>query len=487
MWHFFFFPLLFSISEVILKIVFISFFQRMQRTPDNEARAPELNPQDVAQLVFFCVDQSGSMSSKFDKGSLNILEACIEFIESFTNRADRCNVPSLYALNTFGMDAYHKLDFTSNTKDLESALSSIRLGGATAMFKAILEATNKIIAENGKYPSAIKRIIVLTDGGDNVCTPEIKQLLHLVIQNHIIVDAIIVSDYIEWRLVSFAKMTGGISVVVPTLEKGLSLFENEAFYNPAIRAFPPANFDPENLNNKEQPLNSEITTINQKAFQTALGPKAAIKQYEKTSEDSSSIKEILKQIRIIANSSDPSIRIVVNESNINQWKAYIKPSVESKYGSKWWELSISFPETYPNTAPNFRFITVPFHPNINEHGLICMKLLNEDYKPEIDIINLIRAIQNLLVCPDYESPVDITRAVLFSQYVKKQHIEKCTNQEHSNDELKAIDDKINTIYSNKIQPLITHSVEQNYLDDNLLTLPQQYKDALENENNISIE
>ena len=230
----------------------------MQEASNNGAQAYALNPQDVAQLVFFCVDQSGSMLSNFDNGPINTLEACIRLIKSFANKAYNCNVPSLYALNTFGSDVYQKLDFTSNTNDLEFALSSIRVGGATAMFKAILEAANKIIAESGRYPSAIKRIIVFTDGGDNICTPEIQQLLNLVIQNHIIVDAIMVSDYIEWRLVSFAKMTGGMSVIVRTLEKGFILFENETFFNPAIRAFPPANYDPENLNNQEQPLNSEF-------------------------------------------------------------------------------------------------------------------------------------------------------------------------------------------------------------------------------------
>lgn len=60
------------------------------------------------------------------------------------------------------------------------------------------------------------------------------------------------------------------------------------------------------------------------------------------------------------------------------------------------KLRLEFPHTYPYTAPNVRFTTPCFHPNVDNSGNICLDILKEKWSALYDVRTILISIQSLL-------------------------------------------------------------------------------------------
>ena len=56
-------------------------------------------------------------------------------------------------------------------------------------------------------------------------------------------------------------------------------------------------------------------------------------------------------------------------------------------------LTMEFTEDYPNKAPQVKFITKMFHPNIYNDGKICLDILQNQWSPIYDIAAILTSIQ----------------------------------------------------------------------------------------------
>lgn len=67
-------------------------------------------------------------------------------------------------------------------------------------------------------------------------------------------------------------------------------------------------------------------------------------------------------------------------------------------------LDISLAENYPHAPPNVRFVTPIYHPNIDDHGRICLDIINMPpkgaWKPSLNILTILTSIQSLLAEPN---------------------------------------------------------------------------------------
>lgn len=61
-----------------------------------------------------------------------------------------------------------------------------------------------------------------------------------------------------------------------------------------------------------------------------------------------------------------------------------------------YKLRLEFPPTYPYTAPVVRFTTPCFHPNVDNHGNICLDILKEKWSALYDVRTILISIQSLL-------------------------------------------------------------------------------------------
>ncbi|VDP94827.1 unnamed protein product [Echinostoma caproni] len=82
-------------------------------------------------------------------------------------------------------------------------------------------------------------------------------------------------------------------------------------------------------------------------------------------------------------------RIVRNftadSSNIRSWTGYLVPE-EPPYNKGAFKIELSFPAEYPFKPPKLVFKTPIYHPNIDEHGRICLPIIQPDnWKPATKI------------------------------------------------------------------------------------------------------
>lgn len=93
--------------------------------------------------------------------------------------------------------------------------------------------------------------------------------------------------------------------------------------------------------------------------------------------------------------------------------------VPGKEGGLWegfvYDLEIFFTEKYPNEPPECFFISPIFHPNVYVDGLICLSILDNDWKACLTVKQILLGIQSLLEEPNTSSPANIEA---FSVYTK---------------------------------------------------------------------
>ena len=74
---------------------------------------------------------------------------------------------------------------------------------------------------------------------------------------------------------------------------------------------------------------------------------------------------------------------------------------------------LTFDESYPTKAPNAKFVSQMFHPNIYADGNLCLDILQNRWSPTYDVAAVLTSIQSLLNDPNPNSPANGLAASLF--------------------------------------------------------------------------
>jgi len=99
--------------------------------------------------------------------------------------------------------------------------------------------------------------------------------------------------------------------------------------------------------------------------------------------------------------------------NIMSWSAVIFGPDDTPWEGGTFKLSLTFTEDYPNKAPQVKFITKMFHPNIYADGAICLDILQNQWSPIYDISAILTSIQSLLTDPNPQSPANSEASKLY--------------------------------------------------------------------------
>jgi ubiquitin-conjugating enzyme E2 I len=105
--------------------------------------------------------------------------------------------------------------------------------------------------------------------------------------------------------------------------------------------------------------------------------------------------------------------------NMYRWKCGIPGRVGTIWEGGIYTLTMDFSDEFPSKPPKCKFDTVLFHPNIYPSGTVCLSILNEDedWKPSINIKQILLGIQELLDAPNTSSPAQAEPFQLYTRDV----------------------------------------------------------------------
>lgn len=91
------------------------------------------------------------------------------------------------------------------------------------------------------------------------------------------------------------------------------------------------------------------------------------------------------------------------------------------YNQASYQIEIKLPSDYPFKAPDVRFITPVYHPNVDDKGKICVELLNQGgtYKPVTPLTDIVKAVTNVIDNPDVDHA--LTPGIMRKHLLNEQH------------------------------------------------------------------
>mmetsp|Transcript_4191 Transcript_4191/g.5174 ORF Transcript_4191/g.5174 Transcript_4191/m.5174 type:complete len:101 (-) Transcript_4191:75-377(-) len=88
---------------------------------------------------------------------------------------------------------------------------------------------------------------------------------------------------------------------------------------------------------------------------------------------------------------------------------------DTPYEGGIFRVEVNLPENYPLWPPKIKFLTKLFHPNFNECGSACLRIMGDNWSPKVTIADLMRVYSDLLACPNFDEPLDPHVAKVFVQ------------------------------------------------------------------------
>jgi ubiquitin-conjugating enzyme E2 C len=125
-------------------------------------------------------------------------------------------------------------------------------------------------------------------------------------------------------------------------------------------------------------------------------------------------KRLRNELMSLMKSNDKSVSAFPDGDNIFNWIGTVAGGKSTAYEDLKFKLSLTFPSQYPYVSPTVKFTTPCYHPNVDEHGNICLDILKEEWSALYDVRTILLSIQCLLAVPNPDSPLNIEAAQLWN-------------------------------------------------------------------------
>lgn len=94
-----------------------------------------------------------------------------------------------------------------------------------------------------------------------------------------------------------------------------------------------------------------------------------------------------------------------DNDSLMEWTSTIIGPIGTPYENGVFKLKMKFSSSYPFEAPQVRFVTKIFHPNIDSAGGICLDVLKHKWSPILNIEKILLSICSLLDEPNPKDPL----------------------------------------------------------------------------------
>lgn len=397
----------------------------------NEIKYSPINvhdPQDIKQIIMINFDQSIPLI-----GNQNGINVAYQYLISFVNKIFCFNVPSIIGLVTFGYTIEIKRPLSESATDFEYPdLKNGCSNSKPKLLDSISISCKEIVKfKTEKYKNARSRIFVISCNDDFNSDNKIDDVVKELKINHIEVDSIIASsENIGKLLCTLCHITGGFSFHPKNIFDGTDLITKYCFIDKNKSNKQNLPLIPNNRRTKPSLLRLESITadfieqVKQNAeFDEQIESKFGFSicnrnhfstlRYVCFNINDSDLphldqrKEfIINEFKINRDKSDQNIKMFTLYNAIDIWVVFIKGPDKTPYANKWWHLIITFPSLYPNHPPILRFVSVPFHLNVQSDGAFSVYNNKNKYRSSMHVHEIITDIVNLLAKPDTYAPVE---------------------------------------------------------------------------------
>ena len=117
-------------------------------------------------------------------------------------------------------------------------------------------------------------------------------------------------------------------------------------------------------------------------------------------------KRLQSELMKLMMAGDKNATAFPQGDNLFEWQGSITGAPGTVYEGLKYKLSLKFPEDYPYSAPTIKFVTPCFHPNVDNHGNICLDILKEKWSAAYSVETILVSLRSLLGEPNNDSPLN---------------------------------------------------------------------------------
>lgn len=102
------------------------------------------------------------------------------------------------------------------------------------------------------------------------------------------------------------------------------------------------------------------------------------------------------------------------------WVAKIQGPKNSPYENGVFKIQIQFSPQYPMKPPELTFLTKIYHPSVQDKdGKVCQEIIGKNWAPVLNMFYILETLQQMLVDPTTDSPLEPEIAELLAKDKKK--------------------------------------------------------------------
>ena len=150
-------------------------------------------------------------------------------------------------------------------------------------------------------------------------------------------------------------------------------------------------------------------------------------EYRKNPTNSFRLNRAISELNNIGHYPNDNFVVYSFSSSAAEWRVFIKGPAGTPFEGKYLNLYVYLPPTYPSTPPQFRFLTVPFHPNVSAEGAVMFTMINKEYKSKTKMSAFLQRIVEILGNPEIDTAINPEAMRLYNtnraSYLAKQRSE----------------------------------------------------------------
>lgn len=96
-----------------------------------------------------------------------------------------------------------------------------------------------------------------------------------------------------------------------------------------------------------------------------------------------------------------------NENDLKNWTILMQGPEQTPYEGGVFKLKFAFPDNYPFKAPEVKFLTTIYHPNIKtDTGEICQDVFASSWAPTLKVSDILEKLVSMLRQPSTSTPLE---------------------------------------------------------------------------------